>query len=110
MNEKTRALQARLIKTVQALSRRLGRTTDPEEAEAILQEMEAVNFRVVMAGRLLFRRTTDSLERRVDSILEEADELDQSIRQIDEIKRLARVVGSFLTLVDKALNAIRVLA
>ena len=110
MNEQIRKLHKRLGKTVQALSTRLGKATDPDEAEAILREMEEVNFRVMMAGRLLFRRTTARIDGQIDRILESADQVDDAIRSFEERKELIRATGKLLTLVDKALDAAKALA
>ena len=110
MNPQLRRLHRRLGKTVQALSTRLGKASDPDEAEAILREMEEVNFRVMMAGRLLFRRTTARIDGQIDRILDSADEVDAAIRSIEETKELIRTTGKFLAAVDKALDAAKALA
>lgn len=110
MNEQIRALHKRLGKTVQALSKRLGKASDPEEAEAILREMEEVNFRVMMAGRLLFRRTTARIDGQIDRILDSADEVDDAIRSFEKTKDLIRATGKLLAAVDKALDATKALA
>ena len=60
MNKEIKKLHQQLIKTHKELSLRLGKTSDIDEADAILREMEEVNFRVMMAGRLLFKETTIS--------------------------------------------------
>lgn len=109
-NTKIQELHETLVRTVRKLSQRLGRTSDPEDAEAILREMEEVNFRVMMAGRLLFRETTAHIDRRIDTVLEASTEVDDAIRRIERTREVVKAVGKFLTNVDKVLDAVKVLA
>lgn len=110
MNDQIKKLHQSLGNTVQALSQRLGRTADPDDAEAILREMEEVNFRVMMAGRLLFRRTTARIDQSIDDVVTAKFEMDSAIEQIEKTKDLVKSVGKFLTKVDKVLDAVKVLA
>ncbi len=109
MNTQIKKLHTSLGETVLKLSKRLGRTSQLVEAEAILQEMEEVNFRVMMAGRLLFYETTARIDQRIDDVVAANAEVDDAIRRIDKIKDLVKVVGKFLTKVDKVLNTIKLL-
>ena len=104
-NKKIESLHKRLIRTVGKLAKRLAKTSDPAEAEAILREMEEVNFRVMMAGRLLFKETTDAIDRRVDDVIAGAGEVDEAIEELETAKKVIRAVGKFLTAVDKVLDA-----
>ena len=110
MNSDIRKLHKSLGNTVQALSKRLGRTSDPEQAEAILREMEEVNFRVMMAGRLLFRQTTARIDQRINELVAANAEVNDTIKRIEKIRDLVKAVGKFLTNVDKVLDAVKVLA
>lgn len=110
MNTQIQKLHSSLGETVQELSKRLGLTSDPEEAEAILREMEEVHFRVMMAGRLLFRQTTARIDQRIDDLVAASAEVDDEIKRIKKTKELVKAVGKFLTNVDKVLDAIKVLA
>lgn len=110
MNNDIRKLHKSLGNTVQALSTRLGRTSDPDEAEAILREMEEVNFRVMMAGRLLFRQTTARIDQRINDLVVANAEVNDTIKRIEKIRDLVKAVGKFLTNVDKVLDAVKVLA
>lgn len=109
MNSETRKLHRQLISTHQNLADRLGKTTDPDEAEAILREMEEINFRVMMAGRILFKETTASIDNRIATVLEAGTDMDNAIKKIEKLKDLVKAVGKFLTIVDKALDAIKLL-
>ena len=107
MNESVRDLHKRLGKTVAELSKRLGTVTTTEEAEAILREMEEVNFRVTVAGRLLFAETTASLNERIDRVLGAADDVDAEIESLEKVRDVVRAVGSYLGTVDKVLDALK---
>lgn len=107
MNSKIKKLHRQLIKTHHNLAMRLGRTLDPEEAEALLREMDELNFRVMMAGRLLFKATTESIDAGIEGILEASADVDQSIKNIAQVRTLVSTVGTFLGLVDDALDLIK---
>lgn len=109
MNSEIKKLHAQLIANHQNLAKRLGKTKDQEEAEAILREMEELNFRVMMAGRALFAETTAALDRRIATVIDASADLDDSIKNIAKIKDLIKAVGKFLTLADKALDALKLL-
>ena len=108
MNSEIGKLHQQLIATHMILAERLGRTIDPDEAEAILREMEELNFRVMMAGRLLFKETTAAIDKQLGTVIEAAADLDKAIGEIEKVKKLIMAVGKFLTLVDKVLDAIKV--
>lgn len=109
MNSEIKKLHQRLIKSHQNLSKRLGKTKDPDEAEAILREMEELNFRVMMAGRLLFKETTAAIDRRIGTVIEASADLDQAIKEIEKVNDLVKAVGKFLTQADKVLDAVKLL-
>lgn len=109
-NANLKKLHTALGKTVQELSNRLGRTSDPEEAEAILREMEEVNFRVTMTGRLLFHKTTTRINQRIGDVVDASAQVKDSIKRIEKTKDVVKAVGNFLTTVDKILDGIKVLA
>ncbi|MEZ6242340.1 MAG: hypothetical protein R3B57_04785 [Phycisphaerales bacterium] len=109
MNPEIKKLHKSLIKTHQELSKRLGRTADPDEAEAILREMSEVNFRAMMAGQLLFKQTTIAVNEKIGAVLKASAAVDQSIRDLETIRDVVKGIGKFLTLVDKALDAAKLL-
>jgi hypothetical protein len=108
-NSEIKKLHKQLMKTHQQLSRRLGQTTDADEAGMLLREMEEVNFRVMMAGRLLFKETTAAIDAQVKKVLEAGAKIDSTIKELEQIKDIVKGVGKFLTLVDKALDAAKLL-
>jgi phosphoribosylanthranilate isomerase len=109
MNSEIWNLHRQLMSTHQALAARLGKTTDPAEAEAVLREMEEVNFRVMMAGRLLFQETTQAMDGRIHSVVDAGAGLDASIKNLEKVKDLIKSVSGFLTLVDRVLDALKLL-
>ncbi|MCY1431114.1 hypothetical protein D9M71_470760 [compost metagenome] len=109
MNLEIKKLHQQLIETHQSLAKRLGNTSDPDEAEDILREMEELNFRLMMSGRLLFKRTTATIDRRIGTVIEASTDLDEAIKHIAQVKELVKAVGKFLTLVDRALDVIKLL-
>lgn len=109
MNAEIKKLHQDLIQAHLNLAERLGETEAIEDAEAILREMEEINFRVMMAGKLLFKETTASIDQRIGKILEANKDLEKAIESIEKVKDLIKSVGKFLTQVDKVLDAIKVL-
>ena len=110
MNTTLKKLHKQLVRTHAQLAGRLGKTKDQSEAEALLGEMEEVNFRVMMAGRLLFKETTAQIDGQVEAILSGAEELETSIRELSEMKALVAEVGAFLATVDTVLDKVKLLA
>ena len=64
VNTGIKALHDDLMAQHKALSDRLSVTTSADDAEAIVREMQEVNFRVMMSGRLLFKQTTAAISSR----------------------------------------------
>jgi hypothetical protein len=109
VNPEIKRLHQRLINTHRNLSKRLGKTHDLDEAEAILREMEEVNFRVMMAGRLLFKETTAALDSRIETVISAAADLDETITSIEKCTEMIKAVGKFLAKADKVLDSIKLL-
>lgn len=109
MNSAIQQLHQQLIQSNQKLAKRLGQTSDPDTADAILREMEEINFRVMMAGRLAFKETTAAIDQKIDAVIAASANLDQAIRDIQNLKNFIKSVGQFLTLVDKVLDTIKLL-
>ncbi len=109
MNNQIRKLHKSLGKTVQHLSKRLGKTSELEEAEAILREIEEFNFRTMMAGRLLFRRTTEHLDKRIDELVAANAKVDDEIKKLEKAKDFLRSISKFLGHVDAVLDKVKLL-
>jgi len=108
-NPKTLKLQKQLKKTHDAIFNRIGKTTDLDEFDALHQELQEVNFRLMTATRLLFKETTASIDNRVDKVLEAGADVDQAIKEVEKTRDVIKAIGKFLTNVDKVLDAIKIL-
>jgi hypothetical protein len=109
MNHEIRQLHQSLGSTVEALSERLGKTTDRSEAEAILREIEEVNFRVMMAGRLLFERSTENLNKQIENLINTNTEIKKDIKKLEKTQDIIKSVSKFLTKADNILDRIKTL-
>jgi hypothetical protein len=109
MNSGVKELHKQLIEAHRSLAKRLGKTMDRSEAEDILREMDELNFRVIMAGRLLFHETTARIDRKIGTITEVNANLDERIKRIENIKDLVKTVAQYLADVDDVLDTIKML-
>lgn len=108
MNSEISRLHQQLIQFHRNLAMRLGQTGDQGDAEAILREMDEVNFRVMMVGRLAFKETTDAMNARIAGVITASNELDQAIKEVEKIADLLKAVGKFLAIADKVIDAIKI--
>jgi hypothetical protein len=109
INTETRKLHEALIAQVQAMSEQLGNITDPDVAEALLREMQEVNFRVMIAGSLLFKQTTAAIDANIGGVVAANDSLKKSLDHLTRINDIVRATTKFLGLVDTVLDAIKLL-
>lgn len=109
MNSEIQHLHQQLIKSNRKLARQMGKTKDADVADTLLREMEEINFRVMMAGRLAFKETTAVIDRQIGTVIAASADLDQALQDIRNIQNVIQSVGKFLTLVDKVLDAIKLL-
>ena len=107
VNTGIKALHDDLMAQHKALSDRLSVTTSADDAEAIVREMQEVNFRVMMSGSLLFKQTTAAIDTQLQSVVDASSGLEQAIAQADRIKDLIKATSRFLGLVDKVLDKIK---
>ncbi len=109
MNTETRKLHQALVAQLQSLSDLLGTTTDPNDAQALLGEMQELNFRVMKSGSLLFKQTSAAIDARIDGVLQASDDLNASLKTLTRINDIIRASSKFLGIVDKVLDAIKLL-
>lgn len=107
MNGDIRKLQQSLVTRHQSLSTLLGNTTNPTDAQAILLEMQEVNFRVMVSGSLLFKQTTAAMDTRIEGVLAASADLDASLKSLTRVNDIVRATSQFLGQVDKVLDAIK---
>ena len=109
INLETKQLHQSLIAQHQALSNRLSTVTSVDDADAILREMQEINFRVMISGSLLFKQTTTQIDKDLRSVMAASAALETAIAQADKIKDIIKVTSKFLGLVDKVLDRIKLL-
>ena len=107
VNTDIKALHDSLIAQHKALSDRLAVTTTADDAEAIVREMQEVNFRVMMSGSLLFKQTTAAIDTQLQSVVDASADLEKAIAQADRINDIIKATSKFLGLVDKVLDKIK---
>lgn len=107
VNTGIKALHDDLMAQHKRLSDRLAVTTSADDAEAIVREMQEINFRVMMSGSLLFKQTTAAIDTQLQGVVDASADLEKAIAQADRIKSLIKAVSKFLGLVDKVLDTIK---
>lgn len=107
VNTGIKALHDDLMTQHKALSDRLAVTTSADDAEAIVREMQEVNFRVMMSGSLLFKQTTAAIDTQLQSVIDASADLGKAIAQAEKIKDVIKATSRFLGLVDKVLDKIK---
>jgi hypothetical protein len=106
---KFQQLQNDLIKTSLALSKRLGKTPDIEEANAILREIREVNHRATLAGSLAFSQLSEKIGKDIDKLRATSTELQSDIKTLKTVKKVIENVGKFLAVVDDVLDQAKAL-
>lgn len=102
-------LHRELIDLHKSLSSAVRKAKTQSEAEAILREMEEVHFRVMMCGRLLFKESTSAIDQKLTSVKDATKETNGAIRKISKAREIVHQVGQVLVIVDKALDALKLL-
>ena len=109
MNKNIKMLHEQLIKANLNLSERLGKTKTKGDAEAILNEMQEINHRVMLAGRFLFKKSSAEIDKNTQPVLDACADLDQAMKKIEKISDLIQAVGKALTKVDEALDKLKLI-
>ena len=109
MNQDIKRLHQQLAQSHQVLLRRFAEANNDEDAETILWEIEEVNFRMVMTGRLLFKQTPTNFSKDIQSLIDAGADLDRAIQEARQIKDIVNAVGQMLTFVDTILDKLKLL-
>lgn len=109
INNETKQLHDALIVQHQALSDRLATVTSADDADAIVREMQEINFRVMISGGLLFKQTTAQIDHSLQGVVAASADLKTAIAQADKVRDIIKAVSRFLGLVDKVLDRIKLL-
>jgi hypothetical protein len=98
-----------LVDQVNALSEKLGDTSDPDLAQAIVTEMREVTHRVDIVQSLLFTAASNKIASRAADVKTASNDLTKSLDQITGVTSFVKDVTTFLTIVDKAIDLAKVL-
>lgn len=109
INSETKQLHDNLIAQHQALSDRLATVTSADDAEALVREMQEINFRVMISGGLLFKQTTAQIDDNLQSVIAAGTDLKTAIAQADKVRDIIKATSKYLGLVDKVLDRIKLL-
>lgn len=109
INSETKQLHDNLIAQHQALSDRLATVTSADDADAIVREMQEINFRVMMSGGLLFKQTTAQIDDNLQGVIAAGTDLKTAIAQADKVRDIIKATSKYLGLVDKVLDRIKLL-
>jgi len=104
INQSLRDLQVILVNQMQELSRRLDGVSDPDQARAIVGEMQEINHRITLVGGLLFRQQSEELENKVDAVCKAESKIEQALQDISHIADFLKAFSGFLALVDEAID------
>jgi hypothetical protein len=108
LNPDLRELHEELIKRVVELADAIGRAPDSDTVDAIIREMQEVNHRITLVGNLLFTRQTRKVETAMNRVREAMGDVKKSIARLEGIVQFVKDVSSFLALVDKVIDAAKV--
>ena len=83
--------------------------TDPAIIKAIAVEIRETLFRVTGVQQALFKQQTERITVAVAKVGEAKAELDQAIAEIDKLNRFIKTISGFLGLVDKVVDAAKLI-
>src|SRR5262245_31675293 len=108
-NDSMRELQSTLVRQFNKLHDSLDDVTDPDRADAILGEMEEVNHRIAMAGRLLFAAQAQELDDKVADVKKAVRKTNAAITDLKNLQGFLDAMTEFLGLVDEAIDLAKAL-
>lgn len=107
MNTRLQTLQRALVLQHEALFARLSTATSEVEVNDVATEMEEVYLRIRVTTRLLFRQTTEAIDKSIADVVAVSVDLEQSIKTVTKLTDLIKKTSKFLGLVDKILDAVK---
>ena len=108
VNPDLASVHKQLISIVAALDAAVGRATTGAEVTALLDEIAEVNARVTSVGRQLFTQQTAQIKAKSEAVAAAADDAKKVIAELKDVKALVQGVTKFLAVVDKAVDAAKV--
>lgn len=104
MNETLISLQDRLIRLHRKLRDQLAETEDPDQRQALSNEMIEVTHRVQLVGGVLFAAQAAQLDDKVKEISAATRNVNAAIAQVAQLKDFLDTFSDFLGLVDEAID------
>jgi hypothetical protein len=105
LNTDLQGLHEQLIQRVLELSNALGEAEDSDTVDAIIREMQEVNHRVTLVGNLLFTQQSKKISAAIKKVQKATGDVKKSIAQIESVTQFVKDMSSFLSLVDKVIDA-----
>jgi hypothetical protein len=104
VNPDLQELHDTLVATMSNLSDALGKAQDSDTVIRIVTEIDEVNHRVTLVGRLLFTQQTNRVSKAMDEVRAAESDVNTAIEQINDLTGFVKTITSFLALVDKVID------
>ena len=108
-NKDIQLVQAELIKRFNQLKRQLDDTSNFDDAQTIVREMQEVNHRITLAGSLLFAAQAQSLTDKADDVVKASNQAAKAIRSFQTVRDIMSAITAFLEVVDEAIDLAKML-
>lgn len=106
-NKHLKDLQRALLKQQEVLLSRIYKAENPAEADALMREMHEINFRVMICGSLLFKRTSSELEAGLTDVVDATKQLELAIKAAENVTAVIQATSKLLGLVDEVLDLVK---
>lgn len=110
MNDTMKEIHGLLCAQHNALAKELEDVTDSAKAQAILTEMQEILHRINLIQRLLFIKSSKTLDKMLGKITDASNALTKEIKKIDKVVDFVKGVSQFLSYVDKAIDLAKTVA
>lgn len=108
-NQEIRALIAELARRSGQLQLALDAARSPEDALALVRELQEVNHRLTIAGSFLFAAQSKELAAKVGEVKAASSRAARSLRTLEHARDAVGALAEFLSLVDEALDLAKAL-
>ena len=110
MNESLQEIHKMLLTQHTSLARKLEDATDPDAARTILTEMQELLHRIDVLQGLLFRETSQALDKTLDNINDANLKLARAVDSVEDLADFLKSTSEFLKFVDQAIDIAKTLA
>jgi hypothetical protein len=105
INPSLSELHETLVNQVQNLSQAMNNCADPAAVNSLAMEIAEVNHRVTVVGNLLLTQQSEEIDSQMGPIHEAVAAVQTALQDIQGLVNLLNAVTSLLTLVDKVVDA-----